>query len=139
MERDLLINSRDWLPGKEVTIFNSYRYKRLFSETLEGGFGSVFPVLELNNNLKMMVKRAVDQKENNEISQQDIDNTIKRESLILLTLPPHPNVVESYLVAKIYGKYHIFMEYVIDGNILLILFMMIIVIQKKENGLNYTK
>jgi hypothetical protein len=115
VEKDLLMNPKDWMPGEIVTIFNSFILKRLYSENLQGSFGDVFPVLDLYDNLKMMVKRAIDQKEDSKISQQHREDSIKKESLILLTLPPHPNIVEIYMVEKIYGTYHIFMEYVEGG------------------------
>lgn len=35
----------------------------------------------------------------------------------MLTLPPHPNIVNCFLVERIGGRLHVFIEYIDEGNL----------------------
>ena len=63
----------------------------------------------------MAVKRAG--KTDLQFNDETKINALRREAYALLTLPPHPYIVESYIVDRIKGDYHIFMEDVIGGNL----------------------
>jgi serine/threonine-protein kinase len=110
---------RQWKIGEKIKILDTYEFERTDFKESEGGFGNVFVVVEpyYKRNLFLMVKVARDEDVSLAIKQKDLDSSIKKEAKILLTLPPHPNIVESCIVQKIYGKYHIFMELVEDGNL----------------------
>lgn len=105
------------LPGETLTLFNSRKFRRTDDHEAGGFFGEVFKVIDLESGIHMMVKRPKDQNPQLSANLDVADEAIKREALAILRLPPHPLIVESYMVQNIKGKYHIFMELVEDGDL----------------------
>lgn len=104
-------NKPIWKVGESIKLFNTYWFKQINSVGVSGGFGEVFPVFQSENNLTMMLKRA---RENGICAR----SSILKETKILLTLPPHPNILESFIVHNIHnGSYHIFTEYADGGSL----------------------
>ena len=99
-----------WDIGETIKILNSFSFTRLNLPGDSGGCGQVFPAYEPINDMIMMVKKAGD---------RDIysRSSIEIEAKTLLMLPPHPHVLESFIVHKIYGDFHIFTEYMKGGNL----------------------
>jgi serine/threonine protein kinase/Tfp pilus assembly protein PilF len=110
--------SEYWKIREKVVIFNTFAFERMNSDNKyysDGEFGNLFPVVERNYDFDMMVKVA---KENVlDGNQEYLESSIKKESKILLIIPSHPNIIESFMVVKLFGKYHIFMELVGGGNL----------------------
>src|SRR5687767_10973912 len=107
----------DWQPNETITLFNSLRFKRLIHDEMKRACGELFQIVNLVNNIKMVAKKAGGYDPKTGLLEKYKEDILKREAFVILTLPPHPNVVESYMVEKVKGKYHIFMEYVNGGDL----------------------
>ncbi len=99
-----------WEVGEAIKIFKTYTFTRIEWPEKGGGYGVLIPVFEPINTIMMMAKRA-------KADEIDATSTIRKEAKILLMLPPHANVLESFIVQKIKGTYHIFTEYIDGGNL----------------------
>ncbi len=106
-----------WENGETVTLFNGRNFKREDSKGAGGYFGDTFKVIDVASEIPMIVKRASNRDSHSTANDTAKDDALKREAFTILTLPPHPNIVQSSIVAEIKGNYHIFMELVSGGDL----------------------
>ncbi|MDR4490043.1 MAG: protein kinase family protein [Candidatus Nitrosocosmicus sp.] len=106
----------EWNPGEIVPLFESLQFERIDNESKGGAFGKLYKVKELNLGITMAAKSPGEGDEH--IQEAVKKEAFMREAYALLTLPPHPNVVESYIVTKVKDKFYIFMEFMDGGNLL---------------------
>ncbi len=109
--------SFNWEPGETITLFNGQKFKRLDRNEAGGYFGTLFDVVHTASSVRMKVKRASNNDPQSTANDEAKDEALKREGFTILTVPPHPNIVQGFIVAKIKGNYHIFMELVSGGDL----------------------
>lgn len=107
----------NWEPGEVISLFNGRKFKRVGRNETSGRFGTLFEVIDVASDVRMMVKRVSNNDPRLTIDDATKEEALKREAFTLLTLPPHPNIVQSSIVANIRGNYHIFMEFVDSGDL----------------------
>jgi hypothetical protein len=91
----------NWKVGETIKLFKTFSFSRIEGPKKGGGFGELFPVYEPKNDIIMMAKKA-------NVNEIIATSMIRKEAKILLMLPPHANVLESFVVQKINGTCHIF-------------------------------
>lgn len=109
-------NTLEWRPGEVVTLFESLDFERVGANDLGGYFGKVFLVQELNHKIRMIAKSVGERKD--QVDKINAIEAFKREAYALLNLPPHPNIVQSFIVHRVKRNDYIFMEHVDGGNLL---------------------
>ena len=129
------INTNDYYPwsiGGRITIFDSFVFERIdknavkdnyektrynhLPEITSGGMGKIFFVRELLSNDLMVIKIPKKNKRFIEKNKRFIDK-FANEAKILLTIKPHINIVECFVVETLFDKLHIFMECVEGGDL----------------------
>ena len=72
----------------------------------------VFLIKNVKSNELLVAKAALVTGQINSI-QYENKKFIDKEARVLLTLPPHTNIVNCFLVERIGGRLHVFMGYII--------------------------
>ena len=76
----------------------------------------VFLIKNVKSNELLVAKAALVTGQINSI-QYENKKFIDKEARVLLTLPPHTNIVNCFLVERIGGRLHVFMEYIEEGTL----------------------
>lgn len=106
-----------WEIGEEITLFDSFPFKKIKNLTNKGGWGNVSLVKLTNANQLFVAKRPNISYSIFELGFDLNKIAIKKEARILLTMPFNANVVDCFLVDNIKGVTHIFMEYLDGGDL----------------------
>lgn len=111
----MIDSDKQWEDGNDKQILNLFTFKKVKNLDSSGNMSDIFLVTSVDNNQKYIVKKP----KIAEIINENNDNikSINEELKILLTIPHHQNVVECFLVDRINGLPHIFMEYVDGGDL----------------------
>lgn len=113
-----------WSIGVRRTIFDSFVFERVdkiavkdkyenteyhdLPEVTSGGMGNIFFARELFSDHIMVVKTP---------KKKYSKNKFANEAKILLTIKPHSNIVECFVIETLFNTLHIFMEYVEGGDL----------------------
>ena len=99
--------------AERFQIFDSFIFEKI-KDLAETDMSKVFLIKNVKSNELLVAKAALVTGQINSI-QYENKKFIDKEARVLLTLPPHTNIVNCFLVERIGGRLHVFMEYIEEG------------------------
>lgn len=111
-----MAQNEDWKNGDDITFFDSFTFTKIRKLRDKGGYGEIYLVNLKTTNDQFVVKKPLLQSVS-DITDLERLRAIKKEARIMLTIPEHVNIVDCFLVDRVKGVTHVFMEYYEGGDL----------------------